>query len=508
MLMISDPFCATKYIPEKNAPEQKNDFNKSIDDNVRMSEKPIKALPKSIFRAYDIRGCYEKEIDESVAFEIGWRFASFVIEKKLDRGEMLVEPTIIVGRDGRTHSPVLKDAFVRGLMSCGANVVDLGIVPTPVVWYSQYDPCLEDDVDACVMITASHNPKEDNGFKMNVLNASLTQEEIHSLLDIEKRNTKSIAKNIPFDIRQNYIERILRDYEPESGRTIHVIFDPGHGAACRILKNLLPRLNIEYEVMNGTLDGTFPSHEPDPSVTYNIRALIERVKETRADFGVAFDGDADRISIVDDRGNHWNGDLLLLFFASSVIENEQKLSKKPPKIIGDVQSSLMLPGQIKEWGGEFVFSRVGHSFIKKKIKEIGAVLAGEMSGHFSFNDHYYGFDDGIYSAVRLIEMVKTMKEPLSTIYENNHTTCVSQLEKRPIEDELKFKFIESLKDRIKLEKQNEKLSFEDGVRIDYPDGWWLIRASNTQSMISARCEGINESAYNRIYHEMKSYLNM
>jgi phosphomannomutase len=361
------------------------------------------------------------------------------------------------------------------------------------------------NVDAGVIVTGSHNPACDNGFKMTLKDRPLTGDDLKQI--VQHTSCLSLIPSLKIngiytmlDLEDQYCARIMQDYEKPSkdkklGKRLKVVFDPGNGATCLILKKLVKQLDIDYHILNGEIDGTFPVHDPDPTLTKNLTGLIDSVLELKADLGIAFDGDGDRIGVVDDTGYHFEGDQLMVLWVRDILKNSNSKNRKL-KIVGDIKSSLILSEEVENLNAEFILCRTGHSFIKKKIKETGAIFAGEMSGHIFFNDHYFGFDDAPYAMIRLISLFnRPFHQKLSTIRKTFRKTWGTPE---------KFSIIENIKEKV----ISDGLSFldMDGIRVDYEDGWWLIRASNTQALLIGRVEGRTLQAKERLELEFQKYV--
>jgi phosphomannomutase len=443
-----------------------------------------KHLPNPvIFRAYDIRGVFGETLQADDAFFIARAFASYVIDKTGNPA-----PSIALGRDGRLSSPVLHKNFTEGLLSCGAHMVDVGIGPTPMLYFAVKHL----ELDGGVMITGSHNPKDHNGFKMMLARETLFGAEIQKLRAILERGVFSTGKGRRKEksVQDDYIQALLGAVKP-AGRPLKVAWDPGNGAAGEVMAALVRRMPGDHVLFNDIIDGQFPSHHPDPSEEENLHALVEVVKEEKCDLGVAFDGDADRVGIVDEKGKVLWNDQLMVLLARDVLAGH-----KGATIIADVKASKMLFDEIRQAGGKPMVWKTGHSLIKAKMAEEKALLAGEMSGHIFFADCYYGFDDGIYAALRLINYLAQQPRRLSEIIgalPKFHSTPEIRL---ACPDAKKFSIVESIKQS--MVKQGAKISDIDGVRVDTEDGWWLVRASNTQAALSMRAEGRDEKALRRV----------
>ena len=435
----------------------------------------------TILREYDIRGIIGQTLSAEDAYFIGRSFASFRPEWKSLR------PKIAVGRDGRKSSPALEEALVKGLSDSGAEVVRIGIGPTPMLYFT----VCTFDLAGGVMITGSHNPPAHNGFKFMMGRKSFYGEDIKRLGDIAAQGLYHERKGSVYEkaVEEDYVATLLQAYR--GGRRLKVAWDAGNGAAGQVMKRLTEKLPGEHIALFPEIDGAFPNHHPDPSVPENLQDLIRTVREQKCDFGVAFDGDGDRIGAVDEKGGILWGDQLLAIMAKPVL-------KKNPgaTIIADVKASAVLFDEIRRLGGTPLMWKTGHSLIKTKMAETGALLAGEMSGHMFFADDYFGYDDGLYAAVRLLALMAEVKQTLSALRSRlpeTHSTPELRIE---CSDEKKFGIMEAVKAR--LQKLAAEFSDVDGVRVTTPDGWWLLRASNTQAVLVARCESQSEAGLARL----------
>lgn len=438
-----------------------------------------------IFREYDIRGIADTDLTDPVVTGIGKAIGTFVQRNGGKR--------ITLGHDCRLSSPRLKKALLSGLLSTGMNVVEIGLVPTPLLYYSVF----ELKVDGGIMITGSHNPGEHNGFKICVGKSTIHGEDIQHLKKmIEKedyltgkgqvtseevisRYTDMVVKNIPHPLKLN------------------VVVDSGNGMAGVVIGNLMRKLGCEVTELFSELDGRFPNHHPDPTVLENMSFLIDEVKRKKADIGIAFDGDADRIGAVDPTGRQLYGDELLVLYSRDILE-----SHRGAKIISEVKASHRLFDDIAAHGGTPILWKTGHSLIKAKMKEEGALLAGEMSGHMFFNDRYYGYDDAIYAAARLAEILaKKKKTPVQLLADLPPSFTTPEI-RVDCSDEIKFQVVS--KARETFEKQGLKVNGIDGARVEYADGWGLVRASNTQPVLVFRFEATSDKRLKEIRRSIES----
>ena len=436
-------------------------------------------LPDSIFRAYDIRGVVPETLNAETAYWIGRAIGS----QSLAQGE----PNVCVGRDGRLSGPELVAQLIQGLHDSGCHVSDVGLVPTPALYYAANVLAGKSGV----MLTGSHNPSNYNGFKIVIAGDTLANEQIQALHERLKSNNLSSAQGsvTKVDILPRYLEEITRDVK--LARRLKVVVDCGNGAAGVIAPQLIEALNCEVIPLLCEVDGNFPNHHPDPGKPENLEDLIAKVKETGADLGLAFDGDGDRVGVVTDTGSIVFPDRLLMLFAKDVVARNPDA-----EIIFDVKCTRRLVPLIKEYGGRPLMWKTGHSLIKKKMKQTGALLAGEMSGHVFFKERWFGFDDGIYSAARLLEILskeKATSEELFATFPNDISTPEINIH---VTEESKFSIIDALHDAQWGEGAN--LTTIDGVRVDYAKGWGLVRASNTTPVLVLRFEADNAAELQRI----------
>ncbi|MFH1722566.1 MAG: phosphomannomutase/phosphoglucomutase [Candidatus Altiarchaeota archaeon] len=423
----------------------------------------------SLFKAYDIRGIFGEELSEELARDIGRAYGTNIVTKG----------TVAVGRDMRESGEVLRDALIEGLTSTGLDVVDIGMVPTPVLYFSIFHLELEGGI----IITASHNPPEYNGFKLCAGTSTLYGEQIQELKKaIEKGEfKKGKGKVVEKNIEEAYLDAITKGVSIK--KQLKIVLDSANGTMGSLAEMLFTKLGCEVTLLFGEPDGSLPNHPADPTVDANLTDLITEVKKQKADIGIAFDGDGDRAGFVDDKGGIIRGDQALILFSRKILKE-----KPGSPIIFEVKCSQALYEDIKANGGEPVMYRTGHSYIKKKIKEINAPLAGEMSGHFFFADRYFGFDDGLYAAARMAEILSEKEEPLSELikslpkYENTPELKVS------VPEEKKFGIVEKVTSDFK-KRFGDKVITVDGMRLQLEDGWGLVRASNTTPVLVLRFEG-------------------
>ncbi|SEH32607.1 phosphoglucomutase/phosphomannomutase PgmG [Magnetospirillum fulvum] len=440
-------------------------------------------------REYDIRGIVGETLFAADAFAIGKAFGTRV---RRNGGRI-----VCVGRDGRLSSPDLAAALIDGLASTGCAVRDIGRGPTPMLYYATKSL----DADGGIMVTGSHNPPDHNGFKMVLDGRPFFGADIRDLGVIASSGSwidgKGAVTSKP--VFTSYVSRLLADYD--GGRPLHVVWDCGNGATGEVVEALVRDLPGRHTVLFPEIDGTFPNHHPDPTEPHTLEALIERVRADGADIGIAFDGDGDRIGVIDGKGRILWGDQILVVLA------EEVLKRRPgAKIIADVKASRVFFDEINRLGGEAVMGRTGHSLIKTMMAEIGAPLAGEMSGHIFFADRYYGFDDALYAAIRLLGIVANWDDgqTLATRRDQLPALINTPEIRFPCPEERKFSVVEEV--RARLTEAGARFSAIDGVRVDTPDGWWLLRASNTQAVLVARCEAADEAGLERLREALEAQL--
>ena len=437
-------------------------------------------LPHCIFRAYDIRGIVDKQLTCELAEMIGQAFASEV----LDKGDKY----LFIGRDGRSHSPKIADAFTRGVLSTGCNVIDLGLVPTPLM---NFAVLTSEITSSGAMVTASHNPKDYNGFKFVIKGRTLVDQDMQAIKSsIAKGDFHKGRGNKEYQsINQRYIERIVDDIALPGN--LHIVIDAANGATSVIAPQLFKELGCTVTPLFCEIDGNFPNHDPDPSVVENLQPLIESVRQQRADLGLAFDGDGDRLVVITPKGNIVWPDQLMMLFAEDVV------SRNPGcDIIYDVKSTRQLSQIIAHCGGRPIMWKTGHANMKTKMHDTGALLAGEFSGHIFFKERWFGFDDGMYAAARLLEIVILGGRDIDDIVEEFQPFVTTPEIKIPVGEEEKFSIIESLIETASF--ANGKKVTIDGIRVDFPRCWGLIRASNTSAALTLRFEAETEQDMDRI----------
>ncbi len=427
----------------------------------------------SILREYDIRGIVGTTLSEADASALGKTLGSHVVG--------LAGTTVCVGLDGRLSSPALELALVEGFESTGLHVIRIGVGPTPMLYFASRAL----NADAAVMVTGSHNPPDYNGFKAVVDNAPFWGRKIQDLGREAARGQWIMAngRRSTIDIVDWYIARIAADYRTENA--LNVAWDAGNGSAGAALSRLTSRLPGRHVLINEEIDGTFPNHHPDPTIPENLEQLREVVASQKCDLGIAFDGDGDRIGAVDASGRIIWGDQLLALLAADVLRRHPGAP-----ILADVKASQVLFDEISRLGGRPVMGASGHSIIRSKMVEIEAPLAGEMSGHIFFKDRYYGYDDALYAAVRLLDLIATSGQSAAQLLDQLPVMCNTPEIRFPVPEERKFAVISEVKER--LAKAGASVIDVDGVRVSQNSGWWLLRASNTQDVLVCRCEASSE----------------
>ena len=440
----------------------------------------------TILREYDIRGIVGDTLTEADAYAVGRTFAAIA------QGEGAAR--IAVGRDGRTHSEMLEASLIRGLTEGGIDVAKIGMGPSPMLYFATHHL----DVDGGIQVTGSHNPADYNGFKLLLNGRSVFGQEIQALGQRAARGHWSEGRGAleEVDIRKAYVDRLLEDF---SGKAFKIGWDAGNGAAGPILDMLVDPLPGQHHVIFSEVDGRFPNHHPDPTVEKNLSDLKALVTREQLDFGIAFDGDGDRIGAVDGKGRVIWGDQLLMILAEPVLQELPGAT-----IIADVKASQLLFDRVAELGGQPLMWKTGHSLIKSKMKETGAPLAGEMSGHIFFKHRWYGFDDALYAAVRLIEAVSASGASLTEIMDSMPKTIATAELRFHVDELRKFTIVDEVRDRLSAD--GAKVDLTDGVRVSTADGWWLLRASNTQDVLVSRAEAKDEEGCERLIAQIDQQL--
>lgn len=433
-------------------------------------------LSRTIFRAYDIRGNIHNELTNDVVYAIGLAFGSEMVKNR--------EQKLIIAQDGRLSSPGIAKALIQGLKECGIDIIDIGVMPTPFLYFATH--VLE--TSSGIMITGSHNPSDDNGLKLILKGKILTENQISALYDgIKAKNfyyDNNHGKVSDCDVVNLYYSAVIKRIKLK--RKLRVVVDCGNGIVGKFFPELARKLECEVIELFCKVDGTFPNHFPDPSLPKNMKDLIKAVADNKADLGVAFDGDGDRLGIVTDKGEMIYADRVLMLFSKQVLKDCPKAT-----IIYDVKSTRLLDKWIKELHGMPLMWKTGHSLIEAKIGEVKAKLAGEMSGHFYFVDRWFGFDDGLYSAARLLEILSEQSASISQIFSQIPNSISTPELKINFSDKEKFKFIDSFTKRACF--KNGKIITIDGVRVDFDFGFGLLRVSNTTPCLVMRFEADTEA---------------
>lgn len=424
-----------------------------------------------IFREYDIRGVVGRDFEAADVERIGLAFGTYVRQRGGTR--------LAVGRDHRASSLAFCAALTRGLQSTGCDVVDIGLVPTPLLYFSLFQL----DTHGGCMITASHNPAEYNGIKLCFGRGALYGDEIQEIRQLAEQGLFAAgpSQRTETEVRSAYLNYITDQIRLQ--RPLRVVVDAGNGTSGLVIQDLLRRLGCEVYELFCEVDGTFPNHHPDPTVPENLTDIIREVKARRADVGLAYDGDSDRLGVIDEQGEIIWGDRLLVLLARDI------LTRRPgAKIIFDVKCSQVLVDDIRQHGGIPMMWMTGHSLIKKKLAMEQAALAGEMSGHLFFADGYFGYDDALYASCRLLQILDRANAPLSTLLSDLPTTYSTPEIRVTCADEEKFQVVAQLKSRFQQEAQAREVITIDGARVVFADGWGLVRASNTQPALVLRFE--------------------
>jgi phosphomannomutase len=428
----------------------------------------------TVLREYDIRGQIGKTLSAEDAYAVGLSFGSYCRKNGASK--------VCIGYDGRLSSPELETNVIKGLMEVGVDVIRVGRGPTPMLYFSVYHL----EADAGIMITGSHNPPDYNGFKMMIDKGPVYGD---AILEIGK-----IAENGDFasgqgsvqdeDVKADYIKRLVRGFDWPND--IKIAWDAGNGAAGEVLRMLVDEIPGEHFLLYDEIDGNFPNHHPDPTIEENLQDLVKVVLEKGCDMGIGFDGDADRIGAVDNLGRVVWGDQLLALYAQKVLKDIPGAT-----VIADVKASQTLFDEIKRLGGKPLMWKTGHSLLKAKMKETGAPLAGEMSGHIFFADDFYGFDDALYCGLRLIDLTIQASKSLSQMSDELPQVVNTPEVRFQVDESRKFDVVDEVKSRLK-DVAGIQVNDLDGVRVNTDHGWWLLRASNTQDVLVARAESATE----------------
>lgn len=447
-------------------------------------------LDPTILREYDIRGIVGETLTTEGVTAIGRAFGGIVIGSG--------GKTVAVGYDGRLTSPALEEALVVGLAATGLTIFRIGLGPTPMLYFATHHL----EADAGMMITGSHNPPEYNGIKISLNGKPFYGDAIQGLSELTAAGDfvsgEGMLRTCP--VAEAYVERLVQEFRGDKALT--VAWDPGNGAAGEIVQLLCKRLPGRHVLINETVDGRFPAHHPDPTVEENLDQLKQAVADQGCDLGIGFDGDGDRVGVIDARGRVLWGDQLLVVLSGPVLEEFPGST-----IIADVKSSQAFFDEIERMGGKPLMSKTGHSLIKSLMVETGAPLAGEMSGHIFFAHRYYGYDDALYSAVRLLSILSSGDTTLAEMRDALPSMVNTPELRFDCPEERKFKVVEEVRNRLKT-MDGIKVDAIDGVRVTNSDGWWLLRASNTQAVLVGRCEASNETSLRRLVAELSRQLSL
>lgn len=443
-------------------------------------------LPDSIFRAYDIRGVVGDTLTPAIVYHIGRAIGAEAAAQG--------EKQIVVGADGRLSSPDMSASLIEGLRASGLDVLDIGMVPTPVTYYATHVL----DSRSCVMVTGSHNPANYNGFKIVIQGKTLSGDDIQVLLERIKQQDYSEGQGAfnRVSVSNDYIERITSDVK--LSRPLKVVVDCGNGVAGELAPRLLKAMGCELTELYCDIDGTFPNHHPDPGKPENLKDLIAEVEAQQADIGLAFDGDGDRVGVVTNKGHMVYPDRLMMLFGLDVINRNPAAD-----IIYDVKCSRLLHSVLEQAGGKPQMWKTGHSLIKGRMKETGALLAGEMSGHIFFKERWYGFDDGLYGAARLLEILANETRSSDQIFAEFPEDISTPEINIDVTDESKFTIVEAMQ---QAEYEGGDAHTIDGIRVNYIDGWGLVRASNTTPVLVLRFEAETQAALERIREQFQRNL--
>ena len=446
-------------------------------------------LPNHVFREYDIRGIAGSDITEAASYRLGMAYAAMLPADDLR--------PVVIGRDIRLSGPVLQQAVMEGLMEAGRDIIDIGIVPTPLAYFAVHQM----ETAGCLMVTASHNPAEYNGFKMMIGKSSLYGQDIQRLKQLLAGPLPAAVRpgnRETLDIVNDYIDFVAGDCQ--LARPLKVAIDAGNGPAGLIAAPLYRRLGCEVIELYCQPDGSFPNHHPDPTIEANMADLVRTVGEQRADLGIAFDGDGDRIGVVDELGQIIWGDMLLLMLSRHLLKAHPGAT-----IISEVKCSEHMYAGIREAGGIPIMWRTGHSPIKAKMKQTGALLAGEMSGHMFFADRFFGFDDAAYAGARVMQVLAESEKPMSQLARTGIPFTVSTPELRmPCSDALKFDLVRNAIRHFR--SLGHEIIDIDGMRIQFAYGWGLLRASNTQPALVLRFEADSEQRLQQIRQLIEDWL--
>ena len=480
--------------------ETKSEQNQSLnavdmgpqDHGIEVSETTTEELatlvPKKIFRSYDIRGVVGESLTPDGVYQIARALGT--------EAKKLGEQTVIVARDGRNSSPEIRESLIEGLRDCGRDVLDVGLVPTPILYFATHYL----DSHSGVMITGSHNPPEYNGLKIVLGGKTLSGEAIQSIRERVESQEYDSGEGVmqSMEIIPDYIRRVGEEV-PVTFDALKVVVDCANSAPGIVAPHILRAIGHDVIELFCEVDGDFPNHHPDPSQPKNLAALIETVKQEDADLGLAFDGDGDRLGVVDNQGNIIWPDKQLMLFARDVLKNNPGA-----KVIYDVKCSTSLPTDVEAHGGEAIMSPTGHSIIKNKMEETGALLAGDFSGHIFFKERWYGFDDALYAAARLLEILVEADMPADEVFAELPGGIVTPEIHIPLEEEHHQALMDKVHAAVNFDDAN--ITKLDGLRADFPDAWGLIRPSNTVPAMVLRFEGADDAALEQVKEKFRQLL--
>ncbi len=448
----------------------------------------MNAIPASIFRAYDIRGLVDEQLTENSVELISRAIGSEALANGI--------ASLLVGFDGRLSSPILSKSLITGLQSAGCNVVNLGLIPTPLLYFATH----VSSHSSGVMLTASHNPSNYNGLKIVFNQNCLADNQIQRIKHRIDSNQLSSGEGTYQDL--NIIDAYLEDVSERINlkRPLRLIIDCGNAVPATVAPNLFKRLGCEVTPLYCDIDGSFPNHHPDPTIPENLAALAKQVVNTGADLGIALDGDGDRLGIVTNKGEFIDADKMLMLLVENILPNYVKAP-----VVFDVKCSSELAVKISSIGGKPVMHRSGHSFMKQKMRETGAPIGGEYAAHIFFKDRWFGFDDGIYTAARIVEILSSQDKSSSEVFGAFNSTLSTPEIKLEVDEESKFGLIDRLLELAEFPEG--KLITLDGLRVEFEDGWGLVRASNTSPALLLRFEASNEERLNEIKKAFKALIS-
>lgn len=457
---------------------------------MRFDFKYTKELNKNIFRGYDIRGVYPNELDEDTAYTVGLGFGSHI--------QRLGFKKCVVGHDNRLSSDSLYIALVEGIKRTGVDIVALGLCTTPMYYYA----CIKLGIPSGVMVTASHNPKDDNGFKFAFdESGNCKGQEIQDFYEelIKGDFIEGLGHIKNYDFLDEYID-LYRDNLSFGKRRLRVVLDPANGATAHIARRIYELYPMDLEIINEESDGTFPNHHPDPCIEDNLQQLKEKVLELKADVGISFDGDGDRLGVITNHGNFISSDMYMILIIRDIIN---KVDKK--EFLFDVKCTKSLSDEIERLGAKPICYRTGNSYVKARVKELDLPFGGELSGHIYFRDRWPGFDSGIYAGLRLLEILSRTDKSIEELLQGINYYYSTPENKYSCSDDRKFKVVEKVLEYVK--EKNYNYNDIDGVRVEFEDGWALIRCSNTGPNITTRFEAKTEKRLIEIRNEFEGVIN-